>query len=47
LAGPVRDKLTSLLADVNRSGGHVFAALFELNDPELIPLLQALGKRRM
>jgi hypothetical protein len=45
LGGPVRDKLTSLLGDVNTNGGHVFAALFELNDPELIPLLQALGKR--
>ena len=42
LGGPVRDKLTSLLNDTNRDGGHVFAALFELDDPELIPLLQAL-----
>ena len=41
----MRDKLTSLLNDTNRDGGHVFAALFELDDPELIPLLQALGKR--
>ncbi len=45
LGGPIRDKLTSVLGDVNTNGGHVFAALFELNDPELIPLLQALGKR--
>ena len=45
LGGPIRDKLTSVLGDVNSNGGHVFAALFELNDPELIPLLQALGKR--
>ena len=45
LGGPIRDKLTSLLDETNRNGGHVYAALFELNDPELIPLLQALGKR--
>jgi hypothetical protein len=45
LGGPVHDKLTGLLTETNQNGGHVFAALFELNDPELIPLLQALGKR--
>jgi hypothetical protein len=45
LGGPVHDKLTGLLTEANQSGGHVYAALFELNDPELIPLLQALGKR--
>ena len=41
----MRDKLTSLLTDADRDGGQVFAALFELDDRELIPLLQALGKR--
>ena len=45
LGGPIRDKLTSLLKDADQDGGHIFAALFELDDPELIPLLQALGKR--
>jgi hypothetical protein len=45
LGGPVHDKLTGLLSETNQNGGHVYAALFELNDPELIPLLQALGKR--
>ncbi|NGM32586.1 hypothetical protein G4G93_01310 [Methylobacterium sp. DB0501] len=45
LGGPVRDRLTGLLADTDKSGGHVFAALFELDDPELIPLLQAFGTR--
>ena len=45
LGGPVRDKLTGLLTDTNRAGGHVYAALFEFNDPELIPLLQAFGGR--
>lgn len=45
LGGPVHDKLIELLGESNQNGGHVYAALFELNDPELIPLLQALGKR--
>ena len=45
LGGPVHDKLTGLLSEANQTGGHVFAALFELDDPELIPLLQALGSR--
>ena len=45
LGGPVREKLMSLLAEANRSNGQVFAVLFELDDPELIPLLQAFGKR--
>jgi len=45
LGGPVHDKLTGLLAETNRDDGHIFAALFELDDPELIKLLQGFGKR--
>ena len=45
LGGPVRDKLVSLLIDTNAAKGHIYAALFELDDPELIPLLQAFRKR--
>ena len=45
LGGPVLEKLTGLLMDTNRANGHVYAALFELDDPELIPLLQTFGKR--
>ena len=45
LGGPVRDKLVSLLTDTNAAKGHIYAALFELDDPELIPLLQAFRKR--
>jgi phosphatidylserine/phosphatidylglycerophosphate/cardiolipin synthase-like enzyme len=45
LGGPVREKLTELLTASNQAGGHIFAALFELDDPELIALLQAFGKR--
>lgn len=45
LAGPIRDKLVSLLTDAKAAKGHIYAALFELDDPELIPLLQAFRKR--
>jgi phosphatidylserine/phosphatidylglycerophosphate/cardiolipin synthase-like enzyme len=45
LAGPIRDKLVSLLTDASAAKGHVYAALFELDDPELIPLLQSFRKR--
>ncbi|GAA4771973.1 phospholipase D-like domain-containing protein [Stakelama sediminis] len=45
LAGPIRDKLVSLLTDAKTNGGHVYAALFELDDPELVPLLKALKKK--
>jgi phosphatidylserine/phosphatidylglycerophosphate/cardiolipin synthase-like enzyme len=45
LAGPLRQRLVDLLGDANRANGHVYAALFELDDPELIPLLTAFGKR--
>jgi phosphatidylserine/phosphatidylglycerophosphate/cardiolipin synthase-like enzyme len=45
LAGPLREKLVALLNDAKASKGHVYAALFELGDPELIPLLEAFRKR--
>ncbi|GAC1044747.1 phospholipase D-like domain-containing protein [Rhizobium sp. No.120] len=45
LAGPIRDKLVSLFKDARSNGGHIYAALFELDDPELIPLLQSFKKR--
>ncbi|MBS7538435.1 MULTISPECIES: phospholipase D-like domain-containing protein [Xanthobacteraceae] len=45
LAGPIRDKLIALLTDAAAAKAHVYAALFELDDPELIPLLKALKKR--
>jgi phosphatidylserine/phosphatidylglycerophosphate/cardiolipin synthase-like enzyme len=45
LGGPIHDKLTGLLKDTCQNDGHVYAALFELDDPELIPLLQAFGQR--
>lgn len=45
LAGPIRDKLLALLSDAAAEKAHVYAALFELDDPELIPILKALKKR--
>jgi phosphatidylserine/phosphatidylglycerophosphate/cardiolipin synthase-like enzyme len=45
LGGPAREKLVSLLTATNKSKGHIYAALFELDDPELVPLLKAFGKR--
>ncbi|KIZ35430.1 MULTISPECIES: phospholipase D-like domain-containing protein [Rhodopseudomonas] len=45
LAGDVRDQLVSLLERANKDKRHIYAALFELEDPELVPLLAAFGKR--
>ena len=45
LAGPIRDALVQLLTEAAAAKAHVYAALFELNDPELVPLLKAFKKR--
>jgi hypothetical protein len=45
LGGPVRDRLVGLLTEAAQKKQHVYAALYELEDPELIPLLAALKKR--
>ncbi len=48
---PLRDALGGLLKEQllqhlkDAKGGQVFAALYELNDPELIPAIKALGKQ--
>jgi phosphatidylserine/phosphatidylglycerophosphate/cardiolipin synthase-like enzyme len=44
LSGLLRPQLLKLLGDAQTAGGHIFAALYELNDPELILALKALGK---
>jgi len=44
LAGPVLPALLSLLAMVKNEGLSIYAALYELNDPELIGLLAGLGQ---
>ena len=45
LSGLLRPQLLKLLADVKQNGGEIYAALYELNDPELIAGLTALGKK--
>ena len=45
LAGPIRDALVPLLSEAAAAKAHIYAALFELNDPELVPLLKAFKKR--
>lgn len=45
LAGVLRTRMLELLADAKKSRRHIFAALYELNDSELIDALKALGTR--
>ena len=45
LGGLLRDEMLALLSGVQSEGGEFWAALYELNDPELIPALSALGKK--
>ena len=44
LSGLLRPQIMGLLDDTRKNNGQVYAALYELNDPELIPALVALGK---
>ena len=45
LAGALRTRMLELLADAKKGGQHIFAALYELDDDELIGAIGALGKR--
>ena len=45
LGGAVLWRLPQLLSDTLASGGEIYAALFELNDPQLIAGLAAFGQR--
>jgi phosphatidylserine/phosphatidylglycerophosphate/cardiolipin synthase-like enzyme len=45
LSGLLRPQLLTLLDDVKKNDGEIYAALYELNDPELIPALVALGQK--
>lgn len=44
LSGPLRPQILSLLADAKQNNGKIYAALYELNDKELIDGLVALGQ---
>jgi phosphatidylserine/phosphatidylglycerophosphate/cardiolipin synthase-like enzyme len=45
LSGLLRPQILKMLADVKANGGEIYAALYELNDPELLEALMALGKK--
>ena len=45
LSGLLRPQLLQLLKDVKDNGGHLYAALYELNDPELLTALKSLGQK--
>jgi phosphatidylserine/phosphatidylglycerophosphate/cardiolipin synthase-like enzyme len=45
LSGLLRPQILSLLQDTQSKGGQVYAALYELNDPELIAGLKKFGKK--
>jgi phosphatidylserine/phosphatidylglycerophosphate/cardiolipin synthase-like enzyme len=44
LSGLLRPEITSLLTDAKNKGCKLFAALYELNDPELIAALETFGQ---
>ena len=44
LSGQLRPQLLQLLDDTKKNNGHIYAALYELNAPELIGGLSTLGK---
>src|SRR5262249_9100894 len=45
LSGMLRPAILSQLAATQKEGGEIYAALYELNDPELMPALEAFGKK--
>jgi phosphatidylserine/phosphatidylglycerophosphate/cardiolipin synthase-like enzyme len=45
LSGLLRPRLLDLLEETRKSDGQIYAALYELNDPELLQAIKALGKR--
>lgn len=45
LGGTLKERLLELLATQEKAGGHVYASLFELNDPEVIPAFLKFGQR--
>jgi phosphatidylserine/phosphatidylglycerophosphate/cardiolipin synthase-like enzyme len=44
LGGRLRKELLALLTDAAQKDYKVYAALYELNDPELIPAMEAIGR---
>jgi len=44
LSGLLRPRILALLDEAKKNNGPIYAALYELNDPELIAALEALGQ---
>jgi hypothetical protein len=45
LSGLLRPQILSMLADAKKNNGEIYAALYELNDPELLAALKSFGKK--
>jgi hypothetical protein len=45
LGGALKQQFLTMLAAENKAGAHLYASLFELNDPEVLPALLAFGQR--
>jgi phosphatidylserine/phosphatidylglycerophosphate/cardiolipin synthase-like enzyme len=45
LSGLLRPQILDMLAEAKKNGGEIYAALYELNDPELKAALKAFGKK--
>ncbi len=45
LGGVLKQRFLSMLAEQNAAGARLYASLFELNDPEVLPALLAFGQR--
>jgi PLD-like domain len=45
LGGELKKALLDLLETQNKAGAHIYASLFELNDPEVLPALAKFGQR--
>jgi phosphatidylserine/phosphatidylglycerophosphate/cardiolipin synthase-like enzyme len=45
LSGLLRPRILDLLEETKSNNGQIYAALYELNDPELLQAIKSLGKR--
>jgi len=45
LGGALKKRLLGLLEVQRQAGGHIYASLFELSDPEVIPAFQKFGQK--
>ena len=45
LGGALKHYLLNLVEEQQKAGAHIYASLFELNDPEVLPAILAFGQR--